>query len=70
MTYVLEDCTMKVLKIHKSIVIENFKPLPLCPIKWQPFNVSLKITQTFFLIANTVKGAVSALRSFVATKSL
>ena len=36
LTYFLKDCTKKVLKICKSIVITNFKPVLLCPIKWRP----------------------------------
>ena len=38
----LKDCTKKVLKIYKSLVIENFKPVPLCLIKWRPFKVFVK----------------------------
>ena len=41
----------------QPIIIENFKPVPLCLIK------------TFALIANIVKGAVSALRQFLTTES-
>ena len=32
--YFLKNCRKKVLKIYKSIIIENFKPVPLSPIKW------------------------------------
>ena len=40
LTHFLKDCTKKVLKSHKSIVIENFKPVLLCPIKCRPFNLN------------------------------
>ena len=30
LTYFLKDCTKKVLKIYKPIVIENLKPVALC----------------------------------------
>ena len=54
LTCFLKDCTKKVLKIYKSIVIKNFKPVPLCPIKWQPFKVVAKLHESPLLIANTV----------------
>ena len=40
---ILKDCTKKVLKIYKSVVITNFKPVPLCLIKWRPFKVVSKL---------------------------
>ena len=53
----------KVLKIYKSIITENFKPLPLCPIiKWWPFKVFEKFCKSLLLIGNIVKGAFSGLR--------
>ena len=45
--------------IYKSIVIENFKPVPLCPIKWRPFKVFLKLYKSPLLIVTIVEGAVS-----------
>ena len=56
-------------KIYKSIVIENFKPVPLCPMKWWPFKVFVNLQKSFLLIANIVKGAGSGLRQFLATGS-
>ena len=49
--YFLKDCAKKVCKIYKSIVIENFKPVPLCPIFVELHKIPL-------LISNIVKGAV------------
>ena len=69
MTYFLKVCTKKVLTIYKSIAIENFKPLPLCPIKWSQFKVFVKLHKSLFLVANRVKSAVSGLRQFLATES-
>ena len=69
MTYLLKDSTKKVLKIYKSIVIGNFKPVSLCPRKWLPFKVFLKLHKSPFLISNIVKGTVSGLRQFLATGS-
>ena len=60
----------KVLKIYKSIVIEYFKPVPLCTIKWRPFKDFVKLHKNSLLIANIVKGVVSGLRPFLATESL
>ena len=51
------------------MVIENFKPVPLCPIKWRPFKVFVKLHKSPLLLANIVKGAVSDLRLFLATES-
>ena len=51
-TYFLKDFTKTVLKIYKSIVIENFKPVPPCPIKWRPFKVFGKLQESPLLIAN------------------
>ena len=59
----------KVLKIYKSIVIANFKPVLLCAIKWQSFKVFAKSYKSSLLIANIVIGAVSGLREFLATES-
>ena len=53
----------------KSIVIENYKPVPLCPIKWRPFKIFVKSHKSPLLIANTVNSAVSGLRQFLATES-
>ena len=61
LTYFLKDCPKKFLKIFKSIVIENFKPGQLCPIKWRPFNVFMELHKNPLLIANIVKGAISGL---------
>ena len=58
MTHFLKDCTKKVLKIYKSIVIENFKPVPQCPIRWRPFKVVVKLHKSPLLIANTIKVVV------------
>ena len=54
----LKDCTKKVLKIYKSVVIENFKPVLICSINWRPFKVILKLHKSPLLIDNRVKGAV------------
>ena len=43
-------------------VIENIKPVPLCPIKWQSFKVFVKLHKSPLLIADIVKGVVSGLR--------
>ena len=48
----------KVLKIYKSIVIENFKPVSLCSIKWRPFKVFAKLHKSPLLIANIVKETI------------
>ena len=49
LTYFLKNCTKKVLKIYRSIKIENFETVAPCPIKWQPFQVFREITRkTFF----------------------
>ena len=53
---------MKVLKIYNSKAIENFKTVPLYPIKWRPFEVFKKIQERLLLIANIVNGAVSGLK--------
>ena len=47
--YFLEDCTKRVLKIYKSIVIENFELVPLCPIKWRSFKVFVKLCKSSLL---------------------
>ena len=63
MKYFLKDCTKKVLKIYKSIVIENFKPGALCPIKWRPFKVFAKLHKDPIFIADIVKGTVLELKT-------
>ena len=65
MTYFLKDCTKKVLKIYKSIAVENFKPVPLCPIKWRPLKFFAKLHKSPILISNIVSG----LRQFLTTES-
>ena len=63
LTYFLKDCAKKVLKISKSMVLENFRPMPLCPMKWWPFKVSAKLCKSSLLIANIANiGTVSGLR--------
>ena len=51
------------------MVIVNFEPVPLCPIKWRSFKVFAKLHKTPLLIANIVKGALSGLRQFMASES-
>ena len=48
----LIDCAKKVLKIYKSIVIENFKPASSCPIKGRSLKVFEKLQKV--LLANKV----------------
>ena len=60
----------KGLQIYDSIVIENFKCVPLCPIKWLPLKVFTKLHNSPILIANIVKATISGLRQFLATKNL
>ena len=48
----------------QPIIIENFKPVPLCLIK-----TFVRLHKILLLIANIVKGAVSALRQFLTTES-
>ena len=67
--YLLKDFMKKILKIYKSIETENFKPVPLCPIKWRRFKVFAKLHKSPLLIANIAKGAVSILRQILATES-
>ena len=69
MIYFLKDCTKKVLKMYKSIAVENFKPMPLCPLKWWPLKFFAKLRKSPLLISNIVKGAVSGLRQFLTTES-
>ena len=59
----------EVLKIWNSIVIENFRPVPLSAIKWQPLKVFAKLHKSPLLTSNIIKGAVSGLRQFLATES-
>ena len=42
--------TKKVLKIYKSLVIQNFKPVSVCPIKWWLFKVFAKLRKSALLI--------------------
>ena len=49
----LIDCAKKVLRIYKSIVIENFKPASLCPIKGRSLKVFFEKLQKV-LLANKV----------------
>ena len=58
-----------VLKIKNSIVIENFKPVPLCLLKWRPLKVFAKLHKSPLLIASIFKGAVSGYRQFLATEN-
>ena len=51
------------------MVIENFKPLLLCPIKWRPLKLFAKLHEGPYLKASIVKDAVSGLRQFLATES-
>ena len=58
------------------MIIENFNPVPLCPIKRRPFKVIVKLHKVFvnlhkcsLLIVNIVKSAVLGLRQFLATES-
>ena len=51
------------------IVIKNFKPVPLCPIKWQSCKIFATLRKSPLLIANIVKCVVSGLRQFLATES-
>ena len=59
----------KVLKIYRSIIIENFKTVPVNPIKWWPFKVFTKSHKSPLLIANIVKDLVSDLRQVLTTES-
>ena len=59
----------KGLKIYKSIVIETFRSVSLCPIKWQHLKVFAKLQKSPLLIANIVKGPVPGLRQFLAAKN-
>ena len=65
----LKDCRKKVLKIYKSIEVESFKPVPLCPIKLWSVKVFTKLRKSLLLTANIVKGAVSDLGKLLATES-
>ena len=65
----LKGCMKKVLKIYRSIIIENFKTVPVNPIKWWPFKVFTKSHKSPLLIANIVKDLVSDLRQFLTTES-
>ena len=51
------------------MVIEDFKPLLLCPIKWRPLKLFAKLHEGPYLKASIVKDAVSGLRQFLATES-
>ena len=52
-----------------QIVVEHFKPVSLCPIKWQPITIFAKLHKSPLLTDNIVKGAVSGQKQFLATKS-
>ena len=43
--------------------------MPLCPIKWQPLKLFVKLHKSPLLISNVVKGAVSDLRQFLVIES-
>ena len=60
---------MKVLKIYKSIIIENLKLVPLCPKNWRSFQVFVKLNKSPLLIANILKGANLGLRQILATEN-
>ena len=62
------ECMKKFLKIWKSIVIQNFKPVPLCPIS--PLNLLGNYAKCCLLIANIIKGTISALRHFWELKTV
>ena len=63
----------KALKIYKTIVIETFKPVLLCLIKWWPFKVFAKLQYSLPLKANKlldiVKDAVSGLAQILQLKA-
>ena len=61
LTYFLKDYIKKVLKIYKSTVIENLKPVPLCPIKLRPFKVFVELHKSPLVIVDIIKGAVLGL---------
>ena len=63
------DCAKNVLKIYSSIVIENFKSVLLCPIKWRPLNFFAELHKSPLLIVSIVKSTVSGLRQFLATEN-
>ena len=41
------------LKVYKSIAIENFKPVSLCPINWRPFKTFVKVHKSPLLTGNS-----------------
>ena len=49
LTYFLKNCTKRV---YKPVVIENFRLVPLCPMKWRPFNVFVKLHKSPLLDVN------------------
>ena len=49
--------------------MENFKPVPQDPVKWQPFKFFCEITQKFSFKANIAKGTVLGLTQFLASES-
>ena len=57
------------LKICKSAVIENFKPVPLRPIKWRPFKVLANLHKSTLLIANILKSTVLGRIRYLETES-
>ena len=48
---------------------ENFKPVPLCSIKWHHFKVFVKLYNSPLSIVNTVKVTVSGLTKCLAAES-
>ena len=69
LAYFLKDWTKKFLNIYKSVVIESFKLVPLCPIKWRPFKVFVKLHKSPHLTVNIAKGVVSGMRQLLTTES-
>ena len=53
LTYFLKECGKRVLKISKSIAIENLKIVPLRPIKCRSFDLFMKLHKSPLLIANS-----------------
>ena len=54
---------------NEVFVKKNLKPVLLCPIKWPPLNVFVKLHKSLLLIANIVQDAISCLRQFLAIES-
>ena len=49
--------------------MENFKPMPQYPIKWQPFKIFGKLHKSSLVTTYMVKVAVSGLRQLLATEN-